>query len=1151
MFSSDPFQRALDALSARPSQIKVSGLWGAAEALFLSHVARAGHPFCLVAASEPAAERMRQDLLLFFRLLGVEREILFFPPWDTLPYEPTPPRADWIARRLSTLYQLAQDDHLPVVTSIDAFLQKVVPKSDFIEGSLLLSIGGALAPSALLMQLDRLGYARVDGVTRPGEVAVRGGIVDVFSPTMAHPARLEFFGDAIESLRAFDPQTQRSTTPLATLEIIPGRECLDSTRLVPFCDYLSPETLLVIDEPDDVLQKGKRFCDRAEEGALFSTRHSEPHRDAREVDPPRPGVPPPEALYLPLSHLDAAGAGRTTVDLELLSLRNAPNVARLSFDTCSLPALGFCRPDQPFSQVAERLNLLRRDHVILLVVRQEPHIGRIERLLGDHDLPYAPWSGEDAASTFPAPVRLISGDLSEGFVLPQEKTLVLTEAAWTGKPARVRRPSPTAVGGLLTPSQEAAPGDPVVHMHHGIGRYVGLQSIPIRQQEWGKGVSADFYVIQYAGGDKVYVPMDSLHLVQRYVGPEGLAPALDRLGGTRWAKAKAQAARAISDMMAPLLKLYAERALVEGHAYLPEEAAMEEFAAAFEYEETPDQLRSIEETLADMRQGKPMDRLICGDVGFGKTEVAMRAAFCAVLDHKQVAVVAPTTLLAHQHHQTFTRRFAPFAARVDVISRFRTSGEQKKIVADARSGAIDVLIGTHRLLQKDVQFRDLGLVVIDEEHRFGVRHKEWLKEMRKQVDVLTLTATPIPRTLQMAISQTRDLSVIETAPADRLPIQTVLAPFDPRMIREAIFRELVRGGQVFFVHDRVHDIEALGNYLAALVPEARIGVAHGQMREQPLEEVILKFIEKEYTLLLTTTIIESGIDIPSANTILINNADRFGLAELYQLRGRVGRAGEQAYAYLLVKEERILTEESRRRLRAIQEFTELGSGFKVAARDLEIRGAGNLLGGEQSGQVAAVGFEMYLKMINEAVEEMRGKKPVAETEPSLQFQQPATLPEGYIPDAGQRLILYKRLSTCRTPQALSDLEAEMRDRFGALPDEAARLIQVMQIRQKAKAARVLKIVEKARTVSFVFDAASGLVAGDPLNMVGRYGKRIHFTSGFSFDLDLATSAWEECYLETCRCLDALLAAGGATALVGANGPPASSVARGDGPRRRP
>lgn len=1114
------FAPVLESLAEGEKKIKTSGLWGSSEAFLLSRIAREGRAFCLVAPSQAQAEWIYRELRFFLEIDSAAHpppELLFYPAWDILPYEPSSPRPDWIAQRLATLHRLATESRgVCVVTSVEAFLQKVVSKAFLLDRSETLQKGGAVSKESLIERLYQGGYEVKGSVTQPGELAFRGGIVDLYPPTTVRPVRIEFFGDEIESIRAFDPDTQKSVASIDSVQVILGRENIFDPNFyrIPFSEYLPSEALLIFDEPDEVIQKGKRFLEEVEEGALFAGRRN-------------PKYPKSEELYLPLAHLVEAGEGRTVVDLESLSLKQERGVKRFAFDARPLSSLGFGRPGQPFSEATQTLDILRRDHFVMVVVKSENQITRFKHLFSDHNLPWAVWNDEkERPISFPSPIFLAVGTIGEGFSLPQTKAVFLTEEALLGKAAGNRQTvrssrSKDQRSGFLSSFQDLKPSDYVVHVHHGIGRYVGLKRLSIRQQERGPGYDADFLVLEYAGKDKVYVPLDSLNLVQRYVGLEGHPPRVDHLGGSHWAKTKEKVRGEIKKMTEELLQLYAEREVVKGHSFATPPSLAEEFAAAFEYEETPDQLRAIEEIIADMEKDKPMDRLVCGDVGYGKTEVAMRAAFQAVMDNKQVAVLVPTTLLAQQHYQTFSKRFAPFPVKVEVVSRFRSRKEQKEILASLEKGGVDILIGTHRLLQKDIRFRDLGLVIVDEEHRFGVRHKERLKQIRKQVDVLTLTATPIPRTLQMALAQVRDLSVIETAPADRLAVRTILAPFDPSIIREAIFRELVRGGQVFFVHNRVHNIEQIGTFLSELIPEAKIGVAHGQMREHVLEEVMLKFLSREYNLLVTTTIIESGIDIPSANTIIINDADRFGLAELYQLRGRVGRSGEQAYAYLLVREGRILTEESRQRLQAIQEFTELGSGFRIAARDLEIRGAGNLLGSEQSGQIAAVGFELYLKMIDEMVREIKGVEVEKEIEPALHFQVSAYIPEDYIPDAYQRLAIYKRLSACETPEEIESIRAELEDRYGPLPEPAGSLLQVIQLKKMAKAVRAVKVEESDGAISFVFDASATPPENHLLRLMNHFGDRFQFTSSYSFKVKLRGRSWEDIFLETAHSLSLL------------------------------
>jgi transcription-repair coupling factor (superfamily II helicase) len=687
-------------------------------------------------------------------------------------------------------------------------------------------------------------------------------------------------------------------------------------------------------------------------------------------------------------------------------------------------------PRRPLARVAEKIKGWERQYRVFLAAPNEGHAARLREILEEYGVER---------------VAYLVGPLSRGFLLEQERILILTEEEIFGE--RVHPPSPpkrSRLSQLVSTFHALRAGDYVVHVEHGIAEYLGLQVL-----KYG-GLEGDFLVLRFEGNDRLYVPPDQIDLVQKHTGPEGYRPRLDRLGGKAWERTKSNARKALREMAQELLDLYAARQVVEGHGFAPDSALSREFDAAFEYEETPDQLRAIEEVKADMEAARPMDRIVCGDVGYGKTEVAMRAAFKAVLDNKQVAVLVPTTILAQQHWQTFTDRFKAFPVTVEMLSRFRSPKEQRALLRKAAEGGVDIVIGTHRLLQQDVRFHDLGLVVVDEEHRFGVAHKETLKQIRKQVDVLTLTATPIPRTLHMSLSGIRDLSVIETPPEDRLAIQTFVQRFDRKVVREAILRELEREGQCYFVHNRVHSIDRIAVFLQDLVPEVRFAVAHGQMREAVLEKAMLRFLRREVDVLVTTTIIESGLDIPTANTILIHHAERFGLAQLYQLRGRVGRSRYRAFAYLLVSEGKLLSEEARQRLRTLQELSELGAGFQIAARDLEIRGAGNILGAAQSGHMAAIGFELYYQLLEQAIHELKGEVPTEFPEPTLNLGVSAYLPEAFIPDISQRLALYKRIAAGREEAELDALREEIRDRFGPLPPPALAILEVMGIKIHAR-----------------------------------------------------------------------------------------------------
>ncbi|HET9575911.1 MAG TPA: transcription-repair coupling factor, partial [Nitrospira sp.] len=650
-------------------------------------------------------------------------------------------------------------------------------------------------------------------------------------------------------------------------------------------------------------------------------------------------------------------------------------------------------------------------------------------------------------------------------------------------------------------------GDYVVHVQHGIAKYQGLKRLSVLDFD------SDYLILEFFGGDKLYVPLDRLNQVQRYSGADGHVPRLDRLGGTSWAKTTARVKKDIEEMAHELIDLYASRELAKRHSYGFDSTLYHEFEAAFEYEETPDQLKAIEDITRDMESSKPMDRLVCGDVGYGKTEVAMRAAFKAVEDNRQVAVLVPTTLLAHQHYDNFAERFAPFPTRVALLSRFQSPKEAKAILKDVAAGTIDVVVGTHRLLQKDVLFRNLGLVIIDEEQWFGVKHKERLKELRTQVDVLTLTATPIPRTLQMAMASVRDLSIIDTPPAGRLSIRTQVVRSSDKLIRESILRELGRGGQVYFVHNRVETMERTGAWLQQIVPEARIVMAHGQMDAKLLEAVMLKFFHHEADVLIASAIIQSGIDVPSANTIIVNRADTFGLAQLYQLRGRVGRSGDQAYAYFLVPDEGRLTEDSQKRLTAIQQFTELGSGFRIAAADLEIRGAGNLLGKQQSGHIAAIGLDLYIQMVEQAVQRLKGQVVEEEPDPTLRLNVSAFIPEEYVADPHQRLSFYKRLSSSTQVGDLALLHGELQDRFGQPPDSVERLFEVMQVRMQAKALRLVSIELKTGSVVVTLDVKSPVTPTAIQRLMDQYKTRLRFLSPLSFELQMPHQDWSSIFPE--------------------------------------
>ncbi|MBI4390904.1 MAG: transcription-repair coupling factor, partial [candidate division NC10 bacterium] len=948
-----------------------------------------------------------------------------------------------------------------------------------------------VSPGAVAERLTWNGYRRVPQATEPGEFSLRGGILDLYPPLTPHPIRIEFLGDAIESLRTFDPETQRSRSPLpralalpvietflnpdsrqaalAGLDRLPDgrvppslREALEEGRAAPglpaylscfpgvdagLLDYLPPRALCLLDDPDQVTAAAVR----AREEAVAA--------DARWAAA-GVAVPPASARLTAWETLRAALASRVQVALSPFPLPEGLAGEAIPCATEAIPA--YQGRLQVFVEDVTRW--LREGFAVTLVARSDAQARRLQELLREHAL----GAVLGVASGPERPLAVAVGEVSRGFRFPAVKALLVTEGELFGTRRLPPPRKPARPGTTLQALGAMALGDLVVHMDHGIARYRGLERLAVAERD------GDYLILEYANGDRLYVPVEKMGLVQRYVGAEARPPALDRLGGSAWARAKARVKASVRALAKELVQLYAARQVLPGHPFSPDAPWQREFEASFPYEETQDQLHAIRAVKADMEKPRPMDRLICGDVGYGKTEVAMRAAFKAAMDSKQVAVLVPTTVLAMQHVASFGERFAPFPLRVEMLSRFRSRREQQAVLQGLRDGTVDIVIGTHRLLQRDVRFRDLGLLVVDEEQRFGVAAKERLKQLRREVDVLTLTATPIPRTLHMAMLGVRDVSTIETPPEDRLAIRTFICRFDPAVIREAVERELVRGGQVFFVHNRVESIHSMGRYLKRLLPHVRIAIAHGQQSEAALERVMVDFYARKHELLLCTTIIESGLDIPTANTIIVNRADRFGLAQLYQLRGRVGRDRHRAHAYLLIPREEALTEVARRRLQVLVEFTELGSGFKIAARDLEIRGAGNLLGAEQHGHIAAVGFDLYCRLTQEAVQELKGEPVESPVDPAVRLPAEALLPDVYVDDPGLRLALYKRLAAAEGEEALEELAVELRDRFGPPPPEATWLLRGMALRLVARRLRAVEVDLRSPTVRVRLDRRPGV-----------------------------------------------------------------------------
>lgn len=1078
-------------------------------------------PWVVVTSNDDSAERLFNDLSFFHELMGRPvQDLAWFPEWETLPYEATAPHVGLIAHRMTTLHRLLVNPPTVLVTSVAAAMHRVMPRSIFEQAVFRFETTAAFERDSLITNLLRLGYRRVSVVEIPGEFSIRGGIVDIFSTAYADPIRVEFLGDQVESIRLFDASTQTSIEKLNDGWVLPAREFVrppdDPDVIVPIradaewrspdlytsmdtlFDYLNTTPCLALDQPETLKKACETAWETIDDGYL---RHVD--RDAMQP------YPSPERLFLTWQGLQERIATWPMLALEPLAVQDSTWNQIFSFSAQAPGSIGLGIRGTAFSQTVSLLEGLRNEHRVVLVARSRGQVDRLIALLGEHDLPADPWKPTLWSShrNGKLPFYVLHGDLSAGFLCGDLRLALLTEEELFAKGARHKPQPKSKTATFLSSLEDLNIDDYVVHVQHGIAKYRGLKRLSVQDYE------SDFLILEFSGGDTLYVPLDRLNQVQRYSSAEGHGPRLDRLGGTSWAKTTARVKKDIEEMAQELIDLYANRELVKRNAYGATTTLYHEFEAAFEYEETADQLRAVEDIGRDMEATKPMDRLICGDVGYGKTEVAMRAAFKAVEHDRQVAVLVPTTLLAHQHYENFAERFAPFPMRVALLSRFQSSKESRAILKDVAAGTVDIVIGTHRLLQKDVAFRQLGLVIIDEEQWFGVKHKERLKQLRTQVDVLTLTATPIPRTLQMAMSSVRDLSIIDTPPAGRLAIKTEVIRFSDKAVRDAILRELGRGGQVYFVHNRVETMERIGAWLQQLVPQARMVMAHGQMDARPLEAVMLKFVKREADVLIASAIIQSGLDVSNANTIVVNRADLFGLAQLYQLRGRVGRGGEQAYAYFLIPDEGTLTGDAQKRLIAIQQFTELGSGFRIAAADLEIRGAGNLLGKQQSGHIAAIGLDLYMQMVEQAVQRLKGHVMEEEPDPTLQLPVSAFIPEQYVADPHQRLSLYKRLTACGQVGELALLHGEIQDRYGSPPEPVERLLEVMQLRTHAKRLRLASIEIHDQTVKIVFHPKAVIPETSAHRLMDQLKKRLRFLSPISFEIQMRHGDWPSLFSE--------------------------------------
>ncbi len=1151
----DIIQPVVSEFQAGKKTLEVSELWGASKALFLYGLQKESRRSLLVVtATDEEAETLVSDLEFFGRTIFAKEgqplpELRVFPPWGLLPFEADSPDSRTVGERMRFLYSLTSGLQGIYVAPVQALMQKLPPWELFAGSVRTIKAAARLEPDELIASLVAAGYESSSLVTRVGEFSRRGGIVDFFSPLHEQPVRLEFFGDAIESLRSFDPETQRSTGTVSEVVVLPVRELIvtDQGRerfksrvddealnsqlsegalmpgvesLAPFFydmeslfRYLPSESLVALIEPDDIHTAIDEQWQKIENGRVEELAENRTLPEIAEV-------------YLDQEKVRAGLSGFPALDIRLLGTG-----AGFRFDTKSASWLGV-RLTKPISLeererereslegtmagLVGKLKRLRAESRVAVVCGTDEAAGRLKKLFSEYGLSVTAGDHVTGQETGPWPILVMINRLSEGFLWRELGLAFITEEEIFGK--KVHRPPAqrSKVTPFLSSFKELRPGDFVVHTDYGVGEYQGLTHINL------DGFETDFLTLRYEPDVKLYVPLYSLDKVQKYIGAEGSAPKLDRLGAPAWAKTKAKVKKDILAMAQELVEIYAAREAQTRAAFTPPDNLYREFESAFPYEETPDQQKAIDDVLSDMQRPRPMDRVVCGDVGYGKTEVALRAAFKAVEDGMQAAVLVPTTLLAGQHFRTFSERLAPFSIRVEMLSRFRTRAEQQETLKGLKNGTVDFVIGTHRLLQKDVVFKNLGLLVVDEEHKFGVKHKERIKEFKKLVDVLTLTATPIPRTLHMSLAGIRDLSIIQTPPMDRQAIQVSLARFGRRVVREAILRELERGGQVFFVHNRVQGIERMADFVQNLAPEAKVGIAHGQLNEDAIEDVMGKFIAGDLNVLVTTTIIESGIDIPTANTIIINRADRFGLADLYQIKGRVGRSSEKAYAVLLAPADETLTETARKRLRAIQELSELGAGFRIAAQDLETRGAGNLLGKQQSGHIAAVGIDLYTQMMEEAMAELRGQELSAEPDTQITMRASAFIPEDYISDPSLRLAAYKEVSGVADEAELRGLAEELRDRYGLLPEPTANLLEIMSIKLIAKQARVARI-DAGKTMAQITFAEGAKISPERVMLLLKKNKgKIKLVHEYTLQLALGDESLKTASNAVKKCLQELV-----------------------------
>ncbi len=1084
---------ALAALRSGGNHISITGQHDVAKALVAAYVAHElRRPAFFVTESNRRAESLAETVRFFSAIFpGALGGVTTLPAFDTLPWQSQSPHPDILERRAATLFRLADGQISLVIAPVTAALWRYQDPYVYLSLARTLARDTEVPLEDLLLHLGSVGYTRTEMVELPGQFAVRGGIIDVFSPESQRPVRIELLGDTVESVREFDPRTQRSIAPVVR------------TTLLPLTEWSVPPPERSQGDEEAAWENPSFFGPPSEAGqsALFELSESSLRPLVFLDEPAALREAATKHLAQAIENYERHGhANAPTAEhyfwaeaqfATALEKTSQINLEQLALSIGSIPQ--FELPSRPSSRfhgdvvacMSDVKSQLADGGKVLLTAASTGELERLADICREYETPYVLGESEDAAAGFTserahesAALLLIRAPFADGVAFPESRlTLFGNSDLFEVTPSLDRPSRKIRTSGFFSDFAELKPGDFVVHVDHGIGQFEGLRQIE------SDGRRGEFMLLRYAEDSRLYVPLERMDLVQSYRVVEGAHPPLDKLGGTGWNTRKTRVRKSLEDMAEQLLALYAARKTAPGLAFSPDGNFHREFEDAFEFEETPDQNFAIADIKRDMESATPMDRLLCGDVGYGKTEVAMRAAFKAIADSKQVAILAPTTVLAFQHFETFKRRFAAFPARIEMLSRFRTTAQQKESLAALEAGKADIVIGTHRLLSKDVKFHDLGLLIVDEEQRFGVAHKERLKEMRKNVDALALSATPIPRTLHMSLVGLRDMSLIETPPRDRLAIQTVVAPFEEELVRRAIENEMARDGQVYFIHNRVESIYSLAALVTKLVPKARVVVGHGQMGEKELESVMLKFIRDEADVLVATTIVENGLDIPRANTILINRADRLGLAELYQLRGRVGRASQRAYAYLLVPPETTLSDIARKRLSAMKEFSELGAGFRIAALDLELRGAGNMLGRQQHGHIESIGFDLYCQMLERAVSKLKGEEAAPELRTTLSLGFDVRIPENYIPSENLRLRTYKRISSIASDEEKQDVRKELEDRFGTPPGTVDNLLEYAVLKSMCERLRISAVERQGSRIAIRFHPETTIDPAALVNVV--------------------------------------------------------------------